>query len=74
MWKNYKNDAEDDGYPLERGRKAAKRRQEIRRYTTAGERIPAVAKPHKRISCIWVHGVGWVWNPDRRPINMGEER
>lgn len=64
--------AEDD-YPLDRGRRAAKHRQEIRRFTVHGERIPPVAKPFKRTSCVWVHGVGWVWNPDHRLINLGDE-
>lgn len=74
MYADYVKHADEDGsYPLDRGRRASKRRQTIRNYTAAGERIPPLAKPYKRTSCVWVHGVGWVWNPDRRPINLGNE-
>jgi len=73
LYRSHDSEAEDENYPLNRGHRAKKHRQTIRHYTTAGEPIPPLARPYKRTSCVWVHGIGWVWNPDRRPINLGEE-
>lgn len=37
------------------------------------EVIPPVHKPWHKRGAIWVRGIGWVWNPDRRPMNLGQE-
>jgi hypothetical protein len=37
-------------------------------HTFTGERIPPVHKPYTRKGCVWQHGIGWVWNPTRRPF------
>lgn len=49
------------------------REQPLPTHTFTGERIRPVHKPYKRAQCTWVNGLGWVHNPGRRRINMGEQ-
>lgn len=63
--------AQDDPYvpednPERYNAPRARRRSEHPQYTWDGERIPPIAGPFKRSGCVWVRGIGWVWNPSGR--------